>query len=149
MIYRILALPSLIIRGKSRRPITPFKGEETKRNLSHYRLRKESAIPDVVRILQNKLIDNAMLLDFTDSEVIGWSLSFVKATRAYRRQDNYNDEAYLKTIRQADEFIHNKVGGDRSQELVLIIRHCSECGKEISLEKNLCKDCESNAISRS
>jgi hypothetical protein len=97
----------------------------------------------VVQILQNKLIDNAIFLDFTNPKVKKWADTFVESTRAYHglKADKYDDEAYLRVIRQSDDFIRKMVSTDRLYKLVPITRHCPECGARIVLESNFCLNC--------
>lgn len=73
-----------------------------------YRLPKSSDISPKITTLQNKIIDIAKLLDFTDYEANLWSLQFFQQAKRFQNS-TISLESYLTFLNQYKSFLDKKI----------------------------------------
>jgi hypothetical protein len=73
-----------------------------------YRLPTDCAISLKITAFQNKIIDKAKLLDFTEYEANLWSIQFFKQTERYQNS-TISPEAYLTFLNQYKSFLEKKI----------------------------------------
>jgi hypothetical protein len=73
-----------------------------------YRIPKTSDISTKITTFQNKIIDQAKLLDFTDYEVNLWSIQFFKQTEKFQ-DSQISLDSYLTFLNQYKSFLDKKI----------------------------------------
>ena len=73
-----------------------------------YRILKDIDISTKITTYQNKIIDKAKLLDFTEYEANLWSIQFFKQTKRYQNS-KISLESYLKFLNQYKNFLDKKI----------------------------------------